>query len=319
MPNNDALLTALVAAGVACLALGLFLAGRALRERRRRPLERRLSPTDSVETLSAESILLKDAGPRPPDSLLTKVDRSFGQMIERTGLGVSVEQALGLIGLAGVLLAGGLYLWRGELWLTFLGLLAGVGVPLVAFIYLQSRWRRQLQAQLPDAFFFLARSLRAGLSLEQALTLLGNEGLPPLAAELKRAAEQVRLGLTVPAALQIAARRIGLPDFNVFVSLVALHRTTGGNLTLLMDRLAAGVRDRNQYAGHFRSATALGRITAITIGVAVPLIFVGYCLFEPSYAQRFLESATGVSLLVTAFGLELIGAVWLYFLLKVDY
>ena len=33
----------------------------------------------------------------------------------------------------------------------------------------QARWRRRIQSLLPDTFFLVARSLRAGLSLEQAL------------------------------------------------------------------------------------------------------------------------------------------------------
>ena len=141
----------------------------------------------------------------------------------------------------------------------------------------------------------------------------------PLADQFQRCAEHLKLGLAAPTALQLTARRINLPDFHVFVALVTLHRTIGGNLTMLLDRLAGSVRDRNQFAGHFRSATAMGRITAIAIGTAVPLIFLGYALFDPDYATRFFESATGMTMLAIAFALEIVGTIWLYCLLRSDY
>jgi tight adherence protein B len=176
-----------------------------------------------------------------------------------------------------------------------------------------------MQEQMPDVFFSLARSMRAGLSLEQALTQVGNLHLKPLSDEIRRCAEQLSLGLSVPAALQLAAQRIQLPDFNVFASVVSLHRSIGGNLGLMLDRLATSTRDRNLYLGYFRSTTILGRITAIVIGLAVPLIFLYYALFQPDYIQRFFETGAGVTALIVAAVLEAIGVVWLYFLMKVDY
>lgn len=254
-----------------------------------------------------------------PLTLSDRLDHTFERMVHRTGLGVSPAQALAYICLGGAVLMTAAYLWREELWISFLGLLVGVTVPVVILLFLQSRWQRQIQEQLPDFFYLLARSLRAGMSLEQAIALAGAQGTPPLSDEMKRCSDQIRLGLSVPMAIQNSANRLHSTDFNVFVSVVGLHQTTGGNLALQLDRLAQSTRDRNQYRGFFRSATIMGRMSAIFIGAAVPLIFLGYALFEPTYAARFFESTTGMMMLATAFGLELIGVIWLYFLLRTDY
>jgi tight adherence protein B len=266
-----------------------------------------------------QTALAGDSAIMPEKGLTARFDRGFNRMVERAGLGWGPEQALGIICLCGVLAAAGLYLWKEELWFSLVGMLLGMAIPLGILMVLQARWQRQLQEQMPDGFFFLARSLRAGLSLEQALAVSGNQGARPLADEFRRCADRVRLGLPVPTALELTSRRIHLLDFNVFVSLVALHQTTGGNLAMQLDRLATSVRDRNQYQGYFRSATALGRMTAIAIGAAVPLIFLGYSLFQPEFALRFFQSGQGLAMLATAFVLEIIGAIWLYFLLKVSY
>lgn len=321
---NETVLLILILVGAVALTMLVFLGVRAVLERRRLAMERRLRHSDSAEILLADAIekslasgQLGNGHSKVP--LTTRIDQGFSSMIERADLGMTAEQAMGWICLAGVSLAAALYLWKEELWSLAVGLLIGTAVPLAVFMYLQARWRKQIQQQLPDAFFLVARSLRAGLSLEQSLALLASEGLPPLSHEIRRCVEKINLGMAVPAALQLTARRINLVDFNVFASIVALHRNIGGNLPLLMDRLAASTRDRNQFAGYFRSATALGRITALAIGCAVPLIFLGYAILEPTYFSRFFESWSGIIALCVAFGLEIIGVIWLLYLLRVDY
>jgi tight adherence protein B len=314
---TDELLTTMVAMLAGSLGLAVFVLVRSLLDRRRIKMEERLL----TRTDSTDSIMLVDL---PEENhaykgVSTRMDEVFEKLVHNSGLMLTPAQVLGIIGMAAVGLAAVLYLWRGELWLSMVGLVFGITLPLWVLRSMQGRQRIQMQQQLPDALFFLSRSLRAGLSFEQALQLVAEESAPPLCEELKRCSEQIKLGLNVPVALQNAARRIDLPDFHVFVSVVALHRSTGGNLALLLDRLANSTRDRNQYSGHFRSATALGRTSAIAIGAAVPLIFLGYAIFEPDYALRFFQSGSGMAMLAIAFTLEVIGLVWLYVLLKVQY
>jgi len=311
------LLAPLILVGLtAGLALGVFLAVRTFAERRRASWRRRVLGDEDTEPLA---LLDLDVVPNVTVPLSRRMDLAFEQIIRESGLDWSAEQALGLMTLVGVVLAGFLLLWRGDLWIVSLGLAAGMALPLVGFAILRRRWRLRLQNQLPDAFFLLARSLRAGETLEQGMETVATHGMRPLAGEFHRGLERIKLGLTVPAALQGMARRLQLTDFNVFVTAVTLHRTVGGNLMLLLDRVAASTRDRNQFRGYVRAATALGRITGLFVAAAAPALFVGYSVWQPDFVARFTQSANGVRALVAAAVLEVIGAVWLYLLLRFDY
>ncbi len=305
-----------LAAVVAFLGLGLFLWLREVLERRRTELQRRLR---GPETGSDPSIALGLGPGGETPGAFERIDRGFESMIHRTGIEAEPSQALAFIALVGVGLAGLLFLWRGELWLTILGLVVGGGGTLAVYFVMQNRYRRRLSEQLPDAFYLLARSLRAGLSLEQAIALTGEQGARPLAEEFRRCAAQLRLGLAIPAALQLVARRIRLLDFNVFVTTVSLHYTMGGNLAMLLDRLAASTRDRNHFRGYFRTATALGRVTAIFIGVMTPLMLLGYAIFQPDHVKAFFESPQGWTAIGVAAALQVIGVIWLYRLLRLQY
>ncbi len=311
---NDARIL-ILAAFVATLTLGVFFSIRRWLEKRRERMEQRLK---SSSTGSDADITLSAVSPAS-QGWTDRLDGGFDAMIARTGLDVEPAQALGLIALTAVGLSAILFLWRGELWLSVLGLILGGGGVLMVFLVMQNRHRRTLSEQLPDALYLLARSLRAGQSLEQAINLTGEQGTQPLAGEFRRCSGQLRLGLAIPAALEAVAKRIQLLDFNVFVTTVSLHHTMGGNLPLLLDRLAAGTRDRNLFRGYFQTATALSRVTAIFIGIMSPLLLLLYAIFKPEHVRAFFESPNGWIALAVAAALQIIGITWLYRLLRVDY
>jgi tight adherence protein B len=301
---------------VFAMALGIFLWISHLLEKRRAMLERRLRISSSG---TGSGVGFAAAAPTPPQGWAGRMDNAFNNMIQHTGLEMEPAQALAFVVLAAVGLATLLFVWRGELWLSVLGLTVGGGGVLTVFVVMRSRYRRQLSEQLPDVLYLMARSLRAGLSLEQAISMTGDQGAKPLSDEFRRCNMQMKLGLAVPAALALIAKRIQLLDFDVFVSTVALHYAMGGNLTVLLDRLAASIRDRNLFRGYFRTATALSRVTAIFIGLMSPLLLLYYALYPPDHVRAFFESPTGWTAVSVAGALQLIGIIWLYRLMKVEY
>jgi tight adherence protein B len=309
--NQEQITMAIFGGVVAAMVMAGYLIVQGIASRKKQALLDRLDPVDETTLESA-------LPPLPPKDWSERMDRRFASLVLGSGMDVTAEQIVGIVLLCGVGSASALYLWRSELWLALFGFILGLAVPLGYLLVVAGRRRRQMHDQLPDAIYLLSRSLRAGLGLEQGVHLIATESAKPLGIELKRVYEQVKLGLAVPTALQTAAQRVAVTDFSVFASIIALHRNTGGQLPVLLDRLATGVRDRVQYQGQFRAATSMGRVSAIALGAAVPLIFLWYVLFQPETVQTFLETPGGIGMLTTAFVLEVIGALWLYRLLRTD-
>jgi tight adherence protein B len=165
----------------------------------------------------------------------------------------------------------------------------------------------------------LSGSIRAGQSLEDAIGFYARHGVQPLAGEFEYCAALMRLGLSPAAALQSAAARVRLLDFDLLASTVGLYTQTGGNLVLLMERLADSVRDRNQFTSRFLAATAQSRVVAIAIASVAPLLLLGYALADPDHVQAFFNNSTGWTLLIGCAILEVIGVVWLWQVLRIDY
>ncbi len=301
--------------GATLLSLLVFFGVRSAVESEGKKRKRRLNGDDSGEfdVTSAGTALRLEKGP------LQRMDAAFERMINQSDMNLSVAQAMTIMLLLGMIFATALYLWREQIWLASIGLAIGMVIPLGFYRYFHGAYRQRLQDQLPDAFYLLARSVRAGLSLDQAIALVGEQGVKPLASEFKTCSQRIELGLPVAASVELMAARLQLLDVNAFASTIGLYHRTGGNLPLLIDRLANGARDRNQFRGHLRTTTALGRITAIGLGAAVPAILLCYALFQPEYVQPFFQSYNGLVLVVAAIVLEVVGMIWLWNLMKVDY
>ena len=254
-----------------------------------------------------------------------KFDARFDRLAEGTQLGLDGETAIGWILLVGAVLAAAFYLLTvqylsfvdGVLLAGWVFLLGGAGV-LLFFWTLKNRRRRAIQEQLPDGCFQLSRSLRSGLALPAALLETSHYLPTPISRLFARLSAALSLGESTRAALRRAAADAELTEFDLFAEVLALNSESGGNLPAMLDRLAASIRDRNQYRGYFRSVTALARMAAIFLALAAPVAMLLYLIFPEQRALmiRFLLSFEGQVILIVAIVLELIGVIWIMLLLR---
>jgi tight adherence protein B len=247
--------------------------------------------------------------------------RTATERLERSELRLSLAEGLAIVLFCGVLLAAGVFFWRAEAdesWMAIPAFFIGSAIPLGFFALRQRAWRRHLQDQLPDTLFLMARSLRAGMSIDQSMGVIGEHGVAPLSREFARMHRQLELGLALPQVLRIAADRLKLVDFSVFASVLSLHRSTGGNLAILMDRLGHTTRDHNQLRGQYRTATALGRYGNILIFCMGAALIAYLCFFQRELASQYFETPAGLTLFIIGMTLMLGALVAFYFIVRRD-
>jgi tight adherence protein B len=285
--------------------------------RRREHLEHRMNG----HTDSSDSVELIHLPAQQPTGVAARFDRGFERWVARTGLDLTPGLALAIILFCGVLVGTIVFIWRfeEEPWVAIPAFFLGALVPII-WLWRRSRyWQRTLEDQFPDTLFLLARSMRAGRTIDQAFQTVAEQGVPPWTQEFNRMHRQLELGLSLSQTVQSEAERLGILDFNIFASVVGLHRTTGGNLPVLLDRLAISTRDRNQFRKQYRSATVLGRYSAGFIAFLVAFILVYLFFFQREWAMRFFETGIGIFLFCTAMLLEICGGLLLLWLLRYDY
>lgn len=176
----------------------------------------------------------------------------------------------------------------------------------------------RIRAQLVEGLTATATSVRAGLSLPQALQAAAGRAPDPLGLELRAIVEDAARGATLEAALESFEARARLPEVRLLVATLKLARATGGNLAPLLDQLAETLRERERVRGQVRALTAQGRLSAWVVGATPVALLAVMTLVDPSFPRPLVTTPVGWGLLAAAATLEGLGALALRAVVRVD-
>lgn len=212
----------------------------------------------------------------------------------------------------------GLLLSSGGVLLTLVLLGAGALLP---WMYLGIRKSRRLKAfngQLAETLQLVAGSLSAGLSLAQSLDTVVREGSDPIAGEFRRALIEARLGVPVEDALESVAKRMESADFEWIVMAIRIQREVGGNLSELLLKVAATMRERDFLRRQVKTLSAEGKMSAWILGALPPGMLVYMMMVNPSYLSPLFTTPLGWLMLAGGAVLMVVGSFWMSRVVKVD-
>lgn len=246
-------------------------------------------------------------------------DRWFAQMLEEGNTKLSPLSAMLLV-LGTLLLTGGLVLVLSD----NVPLSLGTGIICMVFpmIYwlLRRSWRiGQMRKHLPETLEAIGDAIRGGLSLEEAIQMTSEQIDDPLKTEFQYANRQLQMGQSPTLVMDRMARRIPITEFRLFTTAVQVHRTTGGNLAQLAERLARSSRDRQEFRGHLNAISAGSRMSIIGLVIVTALAVVILCGLDYTYLYRFIMNPYGPTLLGITLALFIIGGFWAWSIMRVKY
>jgi len=145
---------------------------------------------------------------------------------------------------------------------------AAIGAPALLLQIAQSRYQRRFLDVFPDALDLIVRAVRAGLPASEAIEVVTREARPPVGAEFQRMLDEMRVGKEMEEALQHAADRIRVPDFQFFVVSLLLQRQTGGGIAETLTNLSTIIRQRRALRRKARALTAEAQASAAVVATA---------------------------------------------------
>ncbi len=254
-----------------------------------------------------------------PEEPSGSLNQWFFRLVEESGSSLDFGAAMALVFGAAIVGAAIPLVLFDHLLAAALGGLLGAVLPIVYLMVI--RWWRvgQMRKQLPYALQALADAVRGGQTLSEACLLVSQETKGPLGVEFAYAHQQLELGHGPIAVMHRMVRRIPLPEFRVFATAVTVHRRAGGNLSLLTERMSRAARDRQEVRSHMLAVTAGARLSAIGMVAVSVFAAVFLTMLEPQYLEAFLEEPKGPWLLATAVGLQIVGGLWVWRILKSSY
>lgn len=201
-----------------------------------------------------------------------------------------------------------------------LALVAGIACSMAPMLYVgRKRSKRigKMEQQLPEVADLIARSLRAGHAFPSTVQMVAEEMPEPIAGEFRIVADEVNFGISMSEALQRLAKRIPLTDLRYMVVAVLIQRETGGNLAELMTSISFLIRERLKLLGQISTLSAEGKLSGWILGLLPVVICLVLGLINPGYFNLLIDDPDGLSLILTAAGLMLAGALWMRKIIRI--
>lgn len=284
------------------LTVGLLIVAAALligQWRNRRTVKLQAAPaSDLPEVLN----LRRDDS----DSSIAPLDRAVKRWLPRrqmlrdrlarTGRSITIGQFLLVCAL--VMLLTGIvlvYFFRFvPLLAAILAVTIGAGLPYIIVGMMGNRRLDKFNRQFPDAIDIMVRGLRAGMPMHDSIQVVAGEITDPVGTEFRKIDQAVLLGQPLDQALNEAAKRISVQEFQFFVVSLALQRETGGNLAETLANLSDILRRRRQMRLKIKAMSSEARASAWIIGLLPFIMFAILMSINAPYVLKLFADTRGL-------------------------
>jgi tight adherence protein B len=183
----------------------------------------------------------------------------------------------------------------------FMALVVGVGGAIAAARSWVEKRRGQRNdlfvGQLPDLARLLANGASAGLSLPAAIQLAARELDDPAATELRTVIEELRVGQPVDEALDAMRRRLPSRELGVLMTTLVIQQRAGGDTVRALNELGHTLEARKDLMREIKTLLAGSVFTSyIVVGIGVATI-IGMNLLSPGVMREMATSAAGLAAL----------------------
>ena len=162
-----------------------------------------------------------------------------------------------------------------------LGTLAIIGSPIGGFVYpdirlssLADRRQQELQLALPQALDQITISVEAGLGFDAALLRYSGSASGPLADELSRSIQDIRLGATRREAFDMLLERTDSPDLRQFVLAITQGERHGLPMAHILRSQASELRTKRRQRAEQGAATIPVKVIFPMILCILPCLFI---------------------------------------------
>jgi len=166
---------------------------------------------------------------------------------------------------------------------------------------------RRIEMQLPEALTLVAKSLRAGAGLTQAIAFAAEETPSPLGPEFARALRDLRLGANAEDVFVQLSQRIGSQDLDIAVTAIIIQRTVGGNLAEILTNVVTTIRERERLRAEILVLTSRQRLTSRMMAAMPVLIAAMFVWLNPAAGLLLFTTLGGQIALGFAIAMELLG------------
>jgi tight adherence protein B len=238
--------------------------------------------------------------------------------LEQSGTGMSPSTYFLLSLLSGVLVAVVIVTTTHRGWTAPIGFVLGFCLPALYLRFKRSRRIAKFEEFFPEALDLISRAVRAGHAFSAGMKMVADEMRDPVGPEFRKAFDEQNYGLPLKESLNNLAGRVPLLDVRFFATAVLIQRETGGNLSEILDNLAAVVRERFKIRRQVRVHTAHGRFTGYVLLALPAFLAFALLLINPEHMKLLFDERMGQMMIVATIVLQTIGFIWIKQVVKIE-
>ena len=140
------------------------------------------------------------------------------------------------------------------------GLVGALGFPRWAVSRLRRRRMNKFLQEFPNAVDVIVRGVKAGLPINDCMTIIAKESREPVAGEFRRVIEAQQMGMPLAEAVLKLYDNMPLAESNFFAIVIAIQQSAGGNLSEALGNLANVLRDRKKMKAKIQAMSAIHRM-----------------------------------------------------------
>lgn len=188
---------------------------------------------------------------------------------------------------------------------------AALILPRLILRRLADRRQDRLRAELPDALDMLANSIRAGLTLPQAIARNLRRFPAHVGAEFARILCDTRLGYSIGTAFDNFGERLPIPEVRMVVIASKIGVSHGGNLAESYAMLSALVRDNLAFEEELRAMTTEGRMQALVMSCLPFALLAILFLVRREIVLPLFQTGAGLVTLLVMTAMQALAYVWI--------
>ncbi|MEH7381306.1 type II secretion system F family protein [Bacillus sp. JJ1533] len=184
-----------------------------------------------------------------------------------------------------------------HLFVILLSIIIGWAFP--AFYLKYKRGKRLLKcaSQLPQTLETMSTAMKSGFSFMQAMQIIAKEVPDPIGPEFLRAIQEINLGVSMETAFEAMLKRLPNKDLDIVVTALLIQRTTGGNLTQILETIKDTITERVRMKEELNALTAQGKMSAWVISLLPVILGLLLNVMNPEYFSPLLSHPLGWTLL----------------------
>jgi tight adherence protein B len=252
-------------------------------DKRRAEIAKKLKEQDSVDDKKA------------------KKKATLANMFAQAGLKITLLQFwLASAASGGVLVLAGKLMDMSPVVIIMFFIVGLLGIPRFFLRRQIKRRQKKFLIEFADALEAMARLLKAGMPVSEAVAMAGREFPGPVGEEMSQMYEAQKVGIPLPEAALAASRRMPVTEMQMLATGLSIQAQTGASLSEVLIGLAKVIRSRYRLRRKVQALSSEAKASAMIIGSLPFLVGSGLFFINPDYMDPLLHTGIGKMMLAGA-------------------